>query len=87
MVCGTNEIGQATAKKMEEYRLVIWAHHGIYGVGRSLDEAFGLIETAEKAARIYLMTAHLEKINIITNENLKELAKAFKLNYRKEFLE
>ena len=48
MVCGTNEIGQATTKKMEEYRLVIWAHHGIYGVGRSLDEAFGLLKQRKK---------------------------------------
>ena len=87
MVCGTNEIGQATAKKMEDYRIVIWAHHGIYGVGKSLDEAFGLIETVEKAAKIYLMTSHLERINTITKDNLKELAEAFKLDYRKEFLD
>ena len=87
MVCGTKEIGQATAKKMEEYRIVIWAHHGIYGVGKDLDEAFGLIETVEKAAEIYLMTSHLKRINTITIDNLKELAQAFQLNYRKEFLD
>ncbi len=87
MVCGTNEIGVATAKKMEEFRLVIWPHHGIYGVGKDLDEAFGLIETVEKAAKIYLLTAHLERKNTITNDNLKQLAKAFNLDYRKEFLD
>ena len=47
--CGTNEIGAATAKKMEEFRLVVWSMHGIYGAGRTMDEAFGLIETVEKA--------------------------------------
>ena len=28
MLCGTNEIGEATAEKMKEFRLVIWAMHG-----------------------------------------------------------
>lgn len=48
MLCGTNEIGEATAKKMQDYRLVVWSMHGIYGAGKTMDEAFGLIETAEK---------------------------------------
>ena len=45
MPCGTNEIGVATAEKMKEYRLVVWGMHGIYGAGKTMDEAFGLIET------------------------------------------
>ncbi len=53
LVPGTNEIGEATAAKMKEFRLVIWPHHGIYGAGKDMDEVFGLIETAEKAAKVY----------------------------------
>ena len=49
MVPGTNEIGEATAEKMKETRLVLWPQHGIYGSGKDMDEVFGLIETAEKA--------------------------------------
>ncbi|MDE7095773.1 MAG: rhamnulose-1-phosphate aldolase [Anaeroplasmataceae bacterium] len=86
MLCGTNEIGQATAKKMEEFRLVIWAMHGIYGTGKTMDETFGLIETVEKAAQIYMLTAHLPRINTIKDSELKELAEFFKVNYRKDFL-
>ncbi len=56
MVCGTNEIGEATAEKMKQYRLVVWSNHGIYGTGRDMDEAFGLIETVEKTAQIYMLT-------------------------------
>lgn len=85
MVCGTNEIGAATAEKMREFRLVVWAMHGIYGSGRTLDEAFGLIETAEKAAQIYMLTAHLPRINTITDEQLKALAESLALNYRSDF--
>ena len=86
MVCGNNEIGVATANKMKDYRLVIWTLHGIYGAGRNMDETFGLIETVEKAAKHYILTYQLEKKNTITDENLAELAKAFNLNYRKDFL-
>lgn len=86
MLCGTNEIGEATAKKMRDFRLVIWGMHGIYGAGRNLDEAFGLIETVEKAASIYMLTAHLPRINTIKDDELVRLADFFGVNYRKDFL-
>ncbi len=86
MLCGTTTIGEATAKKMEEFRLVIWAMHGIYGAGKTLDETFGLIETVEKAAQIYMLTAHLPRINTIKEEEMVELANFFGVNYRKDFL-
>lgn len=82
MVCGGEEIGIATSKKAEEYRAIIWGMHGIFGTGSSIDEAFGLIETIEKAAQIYFIAQdHITKT--ITNEELKELAKAFKIDYKK----
>lgn len=86
MLCGTNEIGEATAEKMKEFRLVIWAMHGIYGAGKNLDEAFGLIETVEKAAQIYMLTSHLPRINTIKDKDMKILAEAFGVEYRKDFL-
>lgn len=86
MLCGTNTIGEATAEKMKEFRLVVWGMHGIYGAGKTIDEAFGLIETVEKAAQIYMLTAHLPRINTIRDSELKELAEYFGVNYRKDFL-
>lgn len=87
MLCGTNEIGEATAKKMLNFRLVVWGMHGIYGAGKDLDEAFGLIETVEKAASIYMMIAHLPRINTIKDDELVKIAEFFGVNYRKDFLE
>ena len=86
MLCGTNSIGEATAAKMKEFRIVIWGMHGLYGAGKTMDETFGLIETVEKAAQIYMLTAHLPRINTIRDEEMKELADYFKVNYRKDFL-
>lgn len=76
MVCGTNEIGEATAEKMKKFRLVVWTNHGIYGTGRDMDEAFGLIETVEKTAQIYMLALG-HTVNVIPDETLKALAKRF----------
>ncbi len=87
MLCGTAEIGAATAEKMKEFRLVVWAMHGIYGAGKTLDETFGLIETVEKAAQVYMLTAHLPRINTIKDEDMLKLLELFKItNCRKDFL-
>ena len=87
MLCGTNEIGEATAKKMETARLVVWAQHGIYGAGADLDETFGLIETAEKAAEIYLKIAHLPVLNTITDEQMHMLEERFGIRAREGYLD
>ena len=76
MVCGTNEIGEATAEKMKKFRLVIWTNHGIYGTGRDMDEAFGLIETVEKTAQIYMLTLG-HTVNVIPDEIIRGLANRF----------
>ena len=86
MLCGTNEIGQATAEKMKTARLVVWAQHGIYGAGKDLDETFGLIETAEKAAEIYMKIAHLPRVNTITDEQMRQLETRFGVKARDGYL-
>ncbi|MBR5427340.1 MAG: rhamnulose-1-phosphate aldolase [Clostridia bacterium] len=87
MPCGTPEIGAATAEKLKEFRIVVWAIHGIYAVGRNMDEAFGLIETVEKTATTYLIGSHLPIVNRIPDDGLAELCSIYdKKNYRKDFL-
>lgn len=79
MVPGSTEIGRATAEKMKKHRAVIWPHHGIFGTGTTIDEAFGLIETIEKAAQIYMLIVSSNQpiLQRITNQELIDLAKAF----------
>lgn len=87
MVCGTNDIGVATAEQLREQRLCVWTAHGIYGTGKTLDEAFGLIETVEKAAQLYMLSAPLGIKNGINDKQLRALAATFKLDYRREYLD
>ncbi len=91
MICGSGKEGEQnaimTAEKMKDYRIVLWTIHGIYGAGKDMDEAFGLIETVEKGAELYLKYAHFPIVNCITDSQLDDLAKAFGINYRREFLD
>lgn len=88
LVPGSNEIGEATAKAMKDFRLVLWSFHGVYGAGRTIDETFGLIETAEKAAEVYTyVQAQGGMKQMITDENFKALAKQFGVTPNKDFFE
>ncbi|KAF1297463.1 rhamnulose-1-phosphate aldolase [Enterococcus sp. JM4C] len=88
LVPGTNEIGEATAAKMKESRLVLWPQHGIYGAGKDMDEVFGLIETAEKAAEVYTYVCAQGGVKqTISDENLWALADAFGVEPKAGYLE
>ena len=78
MVCGTNESGIATAKKMKKFRIVSWTNHGIYGCGKDIDEAFGLIETVEKTAMVYMIKL-VHVVNVIPVNVLVGLCKLWNL--------
>ncbi|MGM9859039.1 MAG: rhamnulose-1-phosphate aldolase [Bacilli bacterium] len=82
ILCGGVQIGIETAKLIKDYRSVIWAQHGLFCTGKTLDEVFGLIETIEKAAEIYMKIYDKHIYQSITNENLIEIAQAFKIDYR-----
>ena len=86
MPCGTDEIGAKTAEKLRDRRLVVWAHHGAFATGGTPDEALGLLEIANKAAGIYLATAHLPIVQEISDEQLRELAEVLHLPVREGYL-
>ena len=44
------------------------------------------LDDVEKAAQIYMLTAHLPRINTIRDDQMVELAEFFGVNYRKDFL-
>lgn len=102
MVPGGADIALATSKLMNEFSSVIWSQHGIFCSGDSLDNAFGLMHTIEKAAQIYNTQIQLysssafkdlkcniddqEFPNTITDEQLLQIGKDFNVDIRKDFL-
>ncbi|OZQ69566.1 rhamnulose-1-phosphate aldolase [Paenibacillus sp. VTT E-133280] len=87
IVPGSSEIGRETAKKMKDHRLVIWPQHGIFGTGSTMDATFGLVETVEKAAKIYNLIGGREMKQKITDQQLWDLAKAFGVTPKAGILE
>lgn len=78
MVPGKDEIGRATADQMKKHRMVLWPFHGIFGTGSDLDEAFGLIDTAEKAAEILVKVISMGgKKQTISDKQMFDLAEGF----------
>ncbi|WP_032092599.1 MULTISPECIES: rhamnulose-1-phosphate aldolase [Pasteurellaceae] len=78
MVPGKDEIGYATAQEMAKHSLVLWAFHGVFATGATLDDAFGLIDTAEKSAEIAVKVLAMGgKRQTISNEQFKLLAARF----------
>ena len=81
MVPGKGEIAKATSKLMEKYDIVVWAHHGLFCAGTTFDRAFGLMETVEKSAEIYMKVAATGKkrLSTITDAGIRKIIKAFGL--------
>jgi hypothetical protein len=78
MVPGTDEIGQATAVDMQKHTLVLWPFHGVFGSGPTLDETFGLIDTAEKSAEVLVKVYSMGGMKqTISREELIALGKRF----------
>lgn len=101
MMPGGSDIAVATSELMNDYQSVVWSQHGIFCAGNTLDDAFGLLHTIEKASEIYLKQCVLfnssvfkdvkaadgeEFPNSISDENLLKIADEFKVEIRREFL-
>lgn len=81
MVCGSLEIGEKTHAAMEDSDIVVWPHHGTFCSGKDCDNAFGLMETVEKAADILIKVMSMGgKKHAITIENLDAVTNAFGMN-------
>ncbi|WAT00792.1 rhamnulose-1-phosphate aldolase [Rouxiella chamberiensis] len=78
MVPGTDGIGEKTAEQMKSHSLVLWPFHGIFGAGPTLDETFGLIDTAEKSSEVLVKVISMGGMKqTISTQELIALGKRF----------
>ena len=82
------ECAVATSELMKKYDLAIWAHHGMFAAGEDFDLTFGLMHTAEKSAEILvkMLSMRPDKLQTITPDNFRDLAKDFNVTLPEEFL-
>ena len=88
MVPGGRDIAVATSELMKQYDVAIWAHHGMFASGPDFDTTFGLMHTVEKSAEILVKVLSMSptKLQTITPQNFRDLAKDFKVTLPEKFL-
>ena len=88
MVPGGSEIAVATAEKISDYDVIIWAHHGVFCSGETFDLTFGLMHTVEKAAEILVKVRSMtpDKRNTIQPNDFRKLAESFNVELSERFL-
>ena len=88
MVPGGRDIAVATSELMKKYDVAIWAHHGMFCSGEDFDLTFGLMHTVEKSAEILvkMLSIRPDKLQTITPQNFKDLARDFKVTLPEAFL-
>lgn len=87
MVPGGAAIAEATGKLMKDHDVVIWAHHGMFCSGETLDLTFELMDTVEKSAEILVkVTSMGGKRQTITAQNFRDLAKDFNVSISEDYL-
>ncbi len=52
-VPGSADLARMTCTALEERPMVLWEFHGVFASAPSLEQAFGMVQAAEKAAMIY----------------------------------
>ncbi len=69
---------RATAQEMQNIRWCCGPFHGVFGSGPTLDETFGLTDTAEKSAQVLVKVYSMGGMKqTISREELIALGKRF----------
>lgn len=75
---GTAELAQATVRVLENRSVALWEKHGCFAVGKTLADAFDVIDTLEKSARIFFRVKSTGRTpEGLSNDQLQELRLAF----------
>lgn len=91
MVPGSPELAEKTRELMRDFKVCVWSHHGIIVRARSLDEVFGMVDTVEKAAEVYLAARSAcggdEPVYLVNDDQLRAVCARYGLTPNKEFLD
>lgn len=91
MVPGSPELAERTCRIMERHRVCIWTHHGLMSRAAGFDEVFGMVDTVEKCAGIFLnaMAANggSKPSHLVSDDELRAICKRYSLDVNEEFLD
>lgn len=91
MVPGSPELAQKTRSLMHAHDVCIWAQHGIIARAATLDQAFGRVDTVEKACGIYLearaASGGAEPRYLVNDEQLRAICARYGIAPNEEYLD
>lgn len=77
---GSVELAESTLKALDEYDVVLWEKHGVCAVGENIMEAFDMVDTLTKSARIYIESKNMGfEPEGMSLEQLQEMTDVFHL--------
>ena len=77
---GSVVLAEETIKQLDEYDVVMWEKHGAVAIGEDLIEAFDMIDTLSKSAKIYESACSMGfKPSGMSDEQMDELKRVFNL--------
>jgi rhamnulose-1-phosphate aldolase len=75
---GTEALSAVTLAALARHRVVLWEKHGCAVVGDNINQAFDLVDVANKAAAIYMLCrASGNKFQGLTGKQIGEMIKRF----------
>lgn len=91
MVPGSEELAQRTCELMTTRVACVWAHHGIIARAAGFEEAFGVVETVEKSAGIYLearaASGGAAPAHLVSDEQLRAICTRYDISPDEELLD
>jgi len=67
-------------KELDDYDVVMWEKHGVFAVGDDIMEAFDMVDTLSKSAKIYIDCKSMGfEPEGMSEEQMKEMTVAFHL--------
>lgn len=77
---GSVALAQETIRQLDEYDVVMWEKHGAVAIGEDIIEAFDMIDTLSKSAKIYESACSMGFIpSGMSDEQMDELKREFNL--------
>ena len=74
----TGELAQATVRVLETHSVALWEKHGCFAIGKTLSDAFDVIDTLEKSARIFFQVKSTGRTpEGLNSDQIQELRLAF----------
>lgn len=91
MVPGSAGLGKATAEVMKSFGACLWRLHGVFVSGEDCDQAFGIVQTLDKAADICLRivgaSGALNDDQLIPESGLRVMAETYHLPVNEGFFD